>query len=495
MHASMTSPSVRRWRIIWLVVSLALIAVAWWGVRRQDRGLVGRAFTQEGVPLRYLAPEGEGTRPGVIVAHGFSGSKQIMLGYAYSLARDGYAVMLLDFAGHAANSQPLDQAGGGLQAGLDVAYAALTAQPGVDAARIALLGHSMGSGAVMQAGIQQPERYAAVVAISPTGAEVSPTLPRNLMLQAGSLEGNFVANAQTLLTQAGGANLDFAAGRARTFVEIPGVEHITILFSRASQVQALSWLNQVFGRISSPPPPDRRMVWYGLHLLGWLSLALAAAPWLRQPAATSPARPVVAWRLWVGLAAAPIVATGGLALLNALLPLENFLGMLVGGALGIWLVIFGGVWLAVGGIRPNLPAPRPLLIGLALFALLWLAVGWMAQATWLQWFLIPARLLRWPLLALACLPWKLAAGYGQHHASARARFAWWLGQSLFLVAGLVATALIVPGMFVLILIAPAVPVMLAFESVAGAAADDPWAYGLGAALFFGWLTAALFPLV
>ena len=64
-----------------------------------------------------------------------------------------------------------------------------------------------------------------------------------------------------------------------------------------------------------------------------------------------------------------------------------------------------------------------------------------------------------------------------------------------MVAGLVLTASVVPGMFVLILVAPALPLVLAVESIAGSAVDDPWAYGLGSALFFGWLIAALFPLV
>jgi hypothetical protein len=39
------------------------------------------------------------------------------------------------------------------------------------------------------------------------------------------------------------------------------------------------------------------------------------------------------------------------------------------------------------------------------------------------------------------------------------------------------------------------PLVLAAESIAGSAFDDPWAYGLGSTLFFGWLIAALFPLV
>ena len=110
--------------------------------------------------------------PGVLVAHGFAGSRQLMLGYGYTLAHAGYAVMLWDFAGHGANPQPL--APDSLQAAVDAAYGVLIEQPEVDPGRLALLGHSMGSGAVMAAAIRDPERYAATIAVSPTSADVTP---------------------------------------------------------------------------------------------------------------------------------------------------------------------------------------------------------------------------------------------------------------------------------------------------------------------------------
>jgi hypothetical protein len=133
--------------------------------------------------------------------------------------------------------------------------------------------------------------------------------------------------------------------------------------------------------------------------------------------------------------------------------------------------------------------------GAGLFVLLWLALGLMAQFTWLQWFLVPARLSLWPLFALAALPWKVAAGYAQQGGTFWRRAGWWLGQSAILVGGLLLAAMFVPGMGILVLIAPVLPLVLAVESLAGVAFDDPWAYGIGSALFFGWLIAALFPLV
>nr|WP_242042601.1 alpha/beta fold hydrolase [Leptolyngbya sp. FACHB-541] len=102
-----------------------------------------------------------------MVAHGFAGSKQLMLGYGHVLAHAGYAVMLWDFDGHGANGTRLQRYE--LQQNLDVALQALLEQPQVDPSRLALLGHSMGSGIVMNAGIRERDRFAATVAVSPMG--------------------------------------------------------------------------------------------------------------------------------------------------------------------------------------------------------------------------------------------------------------------------------------------------------------------------------------
>jgi pimeloyl-ACP methyl ester carboxylesterase len=496
--AGQDRPALTPARGAWALLSLLLILLAWWGMGRLDTGLEVRDFVSEGVALRFIVPEtppadGQG-RPAVIIGHGFSVAQQIMLGYGYHLARAGYAVMLLDFPGHGRSALALQ--GNALQVGLDTAYRALVSQPGVDPERIALLGQSMGSGVVMAAGVERPDRFRAVVAISPTDASVSESRPPNLMLQAGQLEGRFVTNAHDLLARAGGPSDDFEAGLARTFVEIPWVEHVSILFSARSQDQARSWLDRAFGLHTSSSYRETRLLWLGLNVVGWLSLALALAP-LAQGPATAGASGVGRrgpWRAQTALAAGTLTAVAVLARLSRLLDLSGFLGMAVGGALAIWFVVMGAVWLWAG-FRPGRPRAAAWVKGLALFGLLWLALGLAAEFTVLSWFLNGPRLVRWPLLALACLPWQLAAGHAQNRGGLGTRLAWWLGQSLFVAGGLVVTALVAPGMFILVLMAPVIPLVLAAMSVAAAAMDHPWAYGIGSALFFGWLLAALFPLV
>lgn len=490
--ASQPPLPLSRTRIALAAIALLLIALSWWGVLGVERGLVRREMTGDGgTPLLFLAPEGAAEAPGVIIAHGFSGSRQLMLGFGYALARAGYGVMLLDFDGHGAAAGRLDRAGGGLQRNLGSAYAALITQPEIDPARVALLGHSMGSGAVMAAGVNSPDRYAATVAVSPTGADVSPDAPRNLLLMAGTLEPNFLGNGRDLLARAGGDNDDLAGGRGRALVPIPNVEHITILFSPRARQTALDWLNRTFDRPAATVAADRRVVWYAAHIGGWLLLLVAVAP-LFPAVAPLPHTRRRPW-FWLGLPVGALAAVAVVALLGRLTDISALGGMLVGGALAVWFLVLGLVWL-LSGFRVPRPTGRDVLWGLVLFAALSLAFGVMAGRVWIPWTLIPARLFGWPVLVAAALPWLLAAGLAQQGASAGRRALWWLAQTVVLVAGLGLSLLFSPELFFIALLMPVIPVILALMSIAGAAFDRPWSYALGNALFFGWLLVAVFPL-
>ena len=476
-------------RLLLAVVALALIALAWWGILGQERGVQRRALTGAGgTPLTFLAPQDAAGVPGVVVAHGFAGSSALMLGFGRALARAGYGVMLLDFDGHGAAGGRLDSAA--LQRNLDAATAALIAQPEIDPARLALLGHSMGSGAVMSAAIVAPDRYQATVAVSPTGAAVSPDAPRNLLLMAGTLEPNFLANARDLLARAGGPDDDLAAGRGRALVEIANVEHITILFSPAAQQTALDWLNRTFNFPPATAAPDRRLVWYVAHLAGWLLLLVAVAPLV--PATTAGATRRRPWP-WLGLPLGALAAALLLFGLGRLADVSRLGGLLVGGALALWFAALGLVWLLLG-FRPPRPRGGDLLWGLALFLALTLAFGLMAGRVWIHWWLIPARLALWPVAAVAVLPWALAAGLAQHGASPLRRAGWWLAQTVVIVAGLALTVTLNTGLGFVMLLMPVIPVILLLMTVAGACFDRPWSYALGNALFFGWLLVAIFPL-
>lgn len=479
---------LNRKRLGLLLLAILLIVSSWIGIAVARLGLEVRWLQREGMPLLYLAQQQAKAAPGVLVAHGFAGSKQLMLGYGHVLAHAGYAVMLWDFDGHGANPTRLQQ--NQLQKNLDVALDALLQQPEVDPTRLALLGHSMGSGIVMTAGVRSPDRFAATIAVSPTGANVTPQAPRNLQLQAGSGEGQFVANAQQLLAQAGGENADLADGKGRALVVVPGVEHITILFSDGSHQAALQWLDETFERASYHPYMDRRIGWYGLHLLGWLVGLAAVAPLLTPLEIAVKTSPL---RRWLGLGIAPLVAVTGLVLLSRQFDLQNLGGVQVGGAVGIWFLIAGLTWLGVLGRLPRLTL-RAVGLGIVLFGMLWLAFGAMAQVVWLQWWLIPVRLKLWLPLAIACLPWFLASGIVQQNIRVDRRVLWWLGQSAALIGGFVLTLSLLPQLGFIFLLLPLFPLLMGILSLVAGLLNRAWIYALGSALFFGWLLAAGFPL-
>ncbi|MBL1176800.1 MAG: alpha/beta hydrolase [Pantanalinema sp. GBBB05] len=480
-----------------LVLAILLVVSSWLGIAVARSGLEVRSLHKEGIPLLYLAPERASEVPGVLVAHGFAGSKQLMLGYGHVLAHAGYAVMLWDFDGHGANGTRLQRYE--LQQNLDVALQALLEQPQVDPNRLALLGHSMGSGIVMNAGIRDRERFAATVAVSPTGANVTPQSPRNLQLQAGSGEGGFVSNAEQLLAQAGGEHTNLAAEQGRELVVIPGVEHITILFSDGSHQAALRWLDATFSRangsqyrdLTSQRYRDRRMAWYGLHLLGWLVGLAAIAPLLTQP--QIPLTTIAPVQRWAGLILAPLTATTGLILLSQRFDLQNLGGVQVGGAVGVWFLIAGLTWL---GVIARLPRPtlRTVELGVLLFAILWVAFGAMAQVVWLQWWLIPIRLRVWLPVAIACFPWFLATGIVQENIGVGKRILWWLGQSAALIGGFVLTLNFLPQLGFMFLLLPLFPPLMGILSLVAGLLNQAWVYAIGSALFFGWLLAAGFPL-
>lgn len=353
-------------RILALTIALLLIATSWWNVITAQTSLTIRHIQRAGVPLLYMAPLQNNQKvPGVLIAHGYAGSKQLMLGYAYTFARAGYAVMLWDFDSHAANTQRLQS--DSLSENLNVAYTALIEQPEVDRSRLATLGHSMGSGAVMSAAINNLNTYAATIAVSPTGARPTPNSPRNLQLQAGSWEGRFIANAQRLLQAAGGVNSNFAGGKARNLVIIPNAEHITILFRARSHEAAKNWLDGTFGVQRQSNYVDNRIIWYFVQLLAWLVVLGAIAPVLNIASNENSPKIVN----WAGLLAAPFFASGALMLFNNVGNIDGLGGVLVGGAVSIWFGVAGITWLTIMSRLPKL-SMRAFLSGLGLFALLWI---------------------------------------------------------------------------------------------------------------------------
>ncbi|MEW5869445.1 MAG: alpha/beta fold hydrolase [Chloroflexota bacterium] len=480
---------------VWLgLAGVALVLVGVWQIWAAGAGLVSQHLDIEGLPVLVTSPAGvkPGERPLVLVGHGFAGSASVMRGFAITLARAGYVVAAWDFDGHGGNTRSWQASD--LLANAEQVLERVEAQGLADTNRVAILGHSMGSGVALAFGQEHPEA-AATIAVSPVDQKVTLQLPHNLLLMAGSLEAPFLSNAQLRLAEAGGAGGDPAQGTGRALVVVPNVEHVSILFAPLTHQTARRWLDQTFG----PQPGaedyrDLRILWYGVAILGFLLLANALAPSAEGNAAR-PGLAVSAWRLLAALAGGALGAGLLLWLAGRLgLELRSMLGLLVGGYLLVWFGLAGGLgWLAAG-FRPGLPSRKALAGGLVAFLALWAGVGWLGHYVWLHWLLAWPRLVWWPLGVVVCLPWFMLVGEGVRRSGWAGRLAWWLGQTLLLVVGLSLALMLNPELSFLNLILPMFPLVLGAQLLGTARQRSSWSFGLSGAAFVSWIVLSVFPL-
>ena len=487
----------RHWILTGVGLVLAVLAV--WQIGAAANGLEVTTVGEAEPRLVVMAPEGvdPGSRPLVLIAHGFSGSTAIMRGFALTLAHAGYTAVLWDFRGHGTNPEPMPSSSGegSLQATAEAGQAEALARGYGDAERVAILGHSMGSGVALAFGVDHPNTMA-TIAVSPTGAEVTPELPRNLLLMAGGLEGRFVQNAENLLEEAGGKGGDHALGTARDMLVVPGVEHISILFSPTAHTAALDWLDATFGaQPGARDYADRRVLWYGLGALGALLLGAGLAPLVADPEAVTARSRRPLWRRLVALAGGAVGATLILWLASlAGVELRQMLGLLVGGYLLVWFGVAGVLSLLLLWIRPGAPSLREILGGLLAFAVLWLGAGLLAEWVWLPWLLIPRRLMLWPLGIVLTLPWFLAAGETVRGTGLGGRIGWWLAHTVVLAVALFLALQLSPGLGYLILILPMFPIIIGLHALAAAPHRGSWPFAISGALFVSWMLLAVFPL-
>jgi pimeloyl-ACP methyl ester carboxylesterase len=484
---------------ILLVIGLLLLAVALTQIHNASRGLETIKIPNSTPPTTIIAPSNAqaDARPVVLIGHGFAASGLLMRGFAFSLAHAGYFVVSWDFDGHGANPNPFpeDMSSDVLIENAEFALEEVK-NYGFDVGdRVAILGHSMGTGVALSYGIKHPET-SATIAISPIPISVTPSLPRNLLLMAGSLEGRFVQNAEQVLSDAGGPGGDPALGTARALHVVRGVEHISILFASDSQMTSREWLDATFG----PQPGaveyiDRRMMWYVLGLLGVLCIGWAVTPLLRASTAEPPSqRPL--WRRLTAPVVGALAATVILWLLGKVgLETGSLLGLMVGGYLLFWFALAGLISLIFLQKKLSLPSTRAMLGGLIAFAVLWSGVGLLAHFVWLPWLLIPRRLALWPLGALLALPWNLAISESIRGEGFLNRFLGWIWHTVVLGAGFLLALQLVPELFVLILILPILPILNGLLELANARLHGSWPFAISGALFISWIFLAAFPMM
>ncbi len=121
--------------------------------------------TPDGLALPgWFIPGGSGTRPGVVLVHGWESARDRTLPQAQVLHAAGFHVLTVDVRGNGANGpEALPMSVGEYAADARAAVAALRARP--DVTSVGVLGHSMGGAGGLVAAARDPG-IAAVVAVS-----------------------------------------------------------------------------------------------------------------------------------------------------------------------------------------------------------------------------------------------------------------------------------------------------------------------------------------
>ncbi|WP_433464286.1 dienelactone hydrolase family protein [Spirillospora sp. CA-128828] len=493
-----------------VVVAVACVIAGGAGLATADRGIERRATVVDGVPVETVRPAGAGGGlPGVVVAHGLAASRQLMRGFADTLARRGYAVALVDLAGHGASTRRLPGAGDGsaadarLDRDLDVAVRHLRAMPWVDGGHVGLVGHSLGAATVIRYATAHP-LVGATVAISQGRMGVPASGPRDLLLIAGGLEfAGYREGAVGALRDAypqgrpGVTYGDPRAGTARRAVIVGGAEHVGVLFSPRTHRETGAWFDAAFGHHSAPGADVRAVQRAGsamlLYLAAVLSFTAIASALLGRPSGDRPARRLSSKRAAAAAAAAVAVAVPAMGILR--LPLA------VSGPLAGFFGVIGVVTLAFArgpGSSGGRPARRTIVAAAILGVLTMASFAVPAQLGWAH--AVPVGPRAWVLVliafctALYCLGVEaLCAGHGR--LVAMGIHAW---TAMGVLAGLCLAVLLgVVSSFVL-LVSPLIAGLLVWQGVQAAALRairaPAWVTAVVGGVLLAWPIAITMPI-
>jgi pimeloyl-ACP methyl ester carboxylesterase len=486
------------------------IAAGLWQLEKLRSGLTVSRVEVGTIPLTLFRGATTGPAPLVVVAHGFSGSQQLMQPFAVTLARNGFIVLTFDFPGHGRNPVPLqggiaddDARSRELLDALDAVIAYGRGLPGADG-RVALLGHSMASDIVVRYAIAQPE-IAATVGVSLFAPGVTATSPRNLLVVDGALEPAMLLDEgrRIVAMAVEGAPKEavtyggFAEGTARRLALSDGVEHIGVLYSAVSMAEARDWLGAALDRPVSGFI-DARGPALGLLFDELLALAYPLRR-LLPVVAEPPMSAGLTWRRLLLVAVLPAVLT---PLVLHVLP-TTFLPLLLGDYLVVHFAVYGlltavGLWLV--GHRPGATFSwGRLAIAASLVAAYGILVLGLPVNRYLSSFMpTEARVPLILAMLASTLPYFAADEWLTR--GTRAPLGGYAATKVcFLLSLALAIALDLERLFFLIIIVPAILLLFLVYGLlsrwACARTGHPLVDGLANALAFAWAIAVTFPLV
>jgi pimeloyl-ACP methyl ester carboxylesterase len=473
--------------LLLLIIFLGMFALGFNRVVAYEDGIQRITFTIQGtipVPVLEMRPARGETALVAIIAHGFSGSKDLMTGFGVELARSGITSYLFDFPGHgespvllADNTFSGRAAQDNITTAGEVVTYARTHNSASNHPQIILLGHSMGSAAVGDYSMAHPDSdIVSTILVSPVGQE-HPTLmqPKNLLILVGQNDIPFTidnsmrllrlgcgfSNAQTSPTECGNP----ADGTGRRAVVLASLNHITILNASSTFEEMLNWLHRAYPQMvdTGHMQSNIRLFWL---LLGVAGILLAMFPLCSLTLdlfdINGTPRPfrgqdVVFFDLCavVGIAAA-------IAIQYAWRPFSFVHVLLVDYVSGYFFFTAIALALLVYVVRRMLPLPlfrqttKQILVGVLLWLFLYFTLGQLVTFAWQRFTFTLPRLWRFGIIFVLVWPLFLLdeginRGYQEQGVRAIAAS---LAFKLLLVVGLLAAIFITPGLDFLSIVLP-----------------------------------------
>jgi uncharacterized protein len=200
----------------------------------------------------------------VVLAHGISGSKEMVSGIGLELSRRGFVALCLDLYGHGKSQGAVDFGQIDPSFGVSSAVQYLKSQTFVNSSALGLIGHSLGAGA-MRAVVAEDEKIGALVLVGGgLGAFIedsqygifNSTYPRNLLVIIGKYDVLFDLTklAKEDLPVVFGTQQEvvpdtiygsFSSQTARKFV-IPATTHLFEPIESSVVSESIAWMENAF---------------------------------------------------------------------------------------------------------------------------------------------------------------------------------------------------------------------------------------------------------
>ena len=238
---------MKLWQIIFAIVGLVLLALGshWIRVAELPKQEIWLNAGGCQTPMTVLDPPADVKPAGsVVLLHGLSANRRLMMYLAEDFAGHGLRAHALDLPGHGDSRDAFSFARA--QDCATAAVESLIRSGQLDPQKTILLGHSMGGAIAIRMADRDP--VAATIALSPAPMNAPQRMPANLLVFSASADlGILKRVAQGLADSAGGertAPEDFVQQRAFDLRRLPRSTHTSLLSDRRVAHDSEKWAMQ-----------------------------------------------------------------------------------------------------------------------------------------------------------------------------------------------------------------------------------------------------------